>query len=85
MERAPFRQRSVPQGVELSGLFSGRLAFVTNKRDFDFNSSLYELTSKGEHVELSYLTARASYLRDRARRQLLTPGRRQRSISGAVA
>jgi putative CocE/NonD family hydrolase len=66
-----------PQGVELSGLFSGRLEFITNKRDFDFNVSLYELTSKGEHVELSYLTARASYLRDRTRRQLLTPGERQ--------
>ncbi len=66
-----------PQGVELSGLFSGRLEFITNKRDFDFNLSLYELTAKGEHVELSYLTARASYLQDRTRRQLLTPGERQ--------
>jgi putative CocE/NonD family hydrolase len=66
-----------PQGIELSGLFSGRLDFVTNKRDFDFNLSLYELTAKGDYVELSYLTARASYLRDRTRRQLLTPGERQ--------
>ncbi len=66
-----------PRGVELSGLFSGRLDFITNKRDFDFNLSLYELTAKGEYVELSYLTARASYLRDRTRRQLLTPGEHQ--------
>jgi putative CocE/NonD family hydrolase len=66
-----------PQGIEFSGLFSGRLEFVTNKRDFDFNLALYELTAKGEYVELSYLTARASYLRDRTRRQLLTPGERQ--------
>jgi putative CocE/NonD family hydrolase len=64
--------------IELSGLFSGRLDFIANKKDLDFSVELYELTAKGEYVELSYYLARASYVRDRGHRQLLTPGRHQR-------
>jgi putative CocE/NonD family hydrolase len=60
--------------TELSGLFSGGLDFVTNKRDFDFNISLYELTPAGEYVALSYYMARASYVRDPSVRHLLVPG-----------
>ena len=67
-----------PQSLELSGLFSGRLDLITNKKDLDFIVELYELTAQGDYFELSYFMARASYLRDRGRRQLLTPGRRQR-------
>jgi uncharacterized protein len=69
----PFRRP-----VELSGLFSGRLDLITNKRDLDFAVELYELTAGGEYVQLSYYMARASYVKDRTRRHLLTPGRRQR-------
>ena len=69
----PFRK-----ATELSGLFSGRLDLITNKRDLDFSVELYELTARGEYVELSFYMARASYVRDRSHRQLLTPGRRRR-------
>ncbi|MEO6778297.1 MAG: CocE/NonD family hydrolase [Gemmatimonadaceae bacterium] len=63
----------MPVATEISGLFSGRLDVTTNKRDFDFNVSLYELTPTGEYVALSFYMARASYVRDRSRRQLLVP------------
>lgn len=63
--------------VELSGLFSGRLDFITNKKDFDFSIQLFELTPEGEYMALSYYWARASYAGDRSRRRLLVPGRRQ--------
>ena len=63
--------------VELSGLFSMRLEFITNKKDFDFNVQLYELKPDGEYFQLSYHWARASYVRDRSRRELLSPGRRE--------
>jgi len=66
------------KSTELSGLFSGRLDFITNKKDFDFIVELHELTAQGEYVELSYVMARASYARDRGHRQLLTRGKRQR-------
>ena len=64
--------------VELSGLFSGRLDFIINKKDFDFNIQLFELTPGGEYIALSYYWARAGYVGDRSRRRLLIPGRRQR-------
>ena len=67
-----------PKPVELSGLFSGRLDLITNKKDLDFTVELYELNPQGEYFELSYFLGRASYIQDRGHRQLLTPGRRQR-------
>ena len=70
-ESAPFAH-----GFELSGLFSGRLDFITNKKDFDFVVSLYEHTAKGEYVAITYTMARASYVHDRAHRRLLPSGRR---------
>jgi putative CocE/NonD family hydrolase len=63
--------------IELSGLFSGTLEFISNKQDFDFGVTLFELTPKGEYFQLSYSWARASYVRDRGNRQLLNPGKRE--------
>jgi predicted acyl esterase len=63
--------------TELSGLFSGKLDFITNKKDLDFQISLYELRPTGEYFQLSYYWARASYVQDLTRRHLLTPGLRQ--------
>ncbi len=68
----------LPKPTELSGLFSGRLDFVTNKRDFDFEIDLYELTPQGDYVQLAPYWARASYVGDLSHRHLLSPGQRQR-------
>jgi len=59
---------------EISGLFSGELALVADKRDFDVAVTLFEVTAKGEYFQLSYCWQRASYAKDRGRRQLLVPG-----------
>ena len=67
----------MPRPVEVSGLFSGQLDFVTNKKDVDINVALYELMPDGRYFQLSYYMVRASYARDRSRRQLLTPGQLQ--------
>jgi hypothetical protein len=67
----------LPKATELSGLFSGRLDFVNNKKDFDFEIDVYEQTPSGEYVQLSSYWTRASYTKDRSHRQLLTPGKRQ--------
>jgi hypothetical protein len=64
--------------IETSGLFSGRLDFITNKKDFDIKISLYELTPKNEYVLLSMYWTRASAVGDLEQRRLLTPGERQR-------
>jgi hypothetical protein len=67
----------IQKPTELSGLFSGRLDFITNKKDFDFNVGLFELTAKGEYLQLAPYWARASYVADLRHRHLLTPGKRQ--------
>jgi uncharacterized protein len=74
-ESAPF-----DRSTDISGLFSGRLDFVTNKKDFDFQVQLYEHTAEGKYFELSWYTARASYVADRTHRHLLTAGIRQHLI-----
>jgi uncharacterized protein len=61
----------------LEGLFSGDLHFISNRRDFDFSVTLYELNAEGEYFELTWYLARASLVRDRSKRHLLKPGRRQ--------
>lgn len=75
-----FISRPFDKATELSGLFSGQLDFITNKKDFDFAIDLYELTSQGRYVQLSQYWARASYATDRTRRALLTPGREQHLV-----
>jgi hypothetical protein len=67
----------LPKSTELSGLFSGKLNFVTNKLDFDFEIDLYELTSQGDFIQLAPYWSRASYVSDIGHRRLLKPGRRE--------
>lgn len=75
-ESVVFVSEPFAQAEEFSGLFSGRLEASTNKRDFDFNISLYELMPDQRYFELSRYQSRASYLDDLSRRRLLEPGRR---------
>ena len=72
-----YTSAALPVAMELSGLFSGRLDFICNKSDFDFQISLYELTSQGDYVLLSTYWTRASAVRDLSHRTLLQPGVRQ--------
>ena len=73
-----FISDSLTEPLELSGLFSGRLNFVTNKKDFDFQVTLYELTPKSQYFLLATYWSRASHVGDSATRRLLTSGTRQR-------
>jgi len=68
------------QPTEVSGLLSGQLDFVTNKKDFDLAIDLYELTPQGRYVQLSPYWTRMSYATDRTRRELLVPGREQHLV-----
>lgn len=78
-----FTSQPLETPTELSGLFSGRLDFITNKRDFDVEVDLYELTPQGRYVQLSQYWTRASYAADRSHRELLIPGREQHlSVAG---
>ncbi len=64
--------------VEVSGLLSGRLEVIANKRDFDFSITPYELTPGGQYFQLAPFTSRASYVVSLQERHLLTPGKVER-------
>jgi putative CocE/NonD family hydrolase len=68
----PFREPP-----EISGLFAGHLALITNKKDFDFTVQLYELTGEGKYLQLSSYQSRASHVADATQRHLLVPQVRQ--------
>lgn len=70
-----FVSQPLAQEKDVSGLLSGKLNLVVNKKDFDFEIDLYELTAQGQYAQLTQYWTRASYIRDRTRRHLLTPGR----------
>lgn len=60
--------------VIVSGMFSGVLKAIINKKDLDVTVALYEVTPDGKYFELSYFLGRASYAKDMTRRMLLHPG-----------
>jgi len=62
--------------TEISGLMSGKLDFTINKRDVDLGVTLYEKMENGDYFLLTYHLGRASYAKDRSKRQLLKPGKR---------
>lgn len=53
----------------------GVFAYTRGKRDVDLGVSLYELMPDGNYFQLSYCVGRASFAKDIAKRQLLTPGK----------
>ncbi|MDQ2929826.1 MAG: CocE/NonD family hydrolase [Gemmatimonadota bacterium] len=69
-----FVSEPLAAATEVSGLFSGHLDFITNKRDFDISINLYELTPEKKYIALAYYMVRASYVKDRTHRELLQRG-----------
>jgi uncharacterized protein len=65
----------IKANTEISGLFTGRLDFIINKCDVDLAVILYEKMENGEYFLLTYHLGRASYAKDRSKRQLLKPGK----------
>jgi putative CocE/NonD family hydrolase len=65
------------EATEISGLFSGKLEFIVNKKDFDASIALFEQMPDGKYFQLSYHWMRMSCARDRTRRNLLIPGKPQ--------
>ncbi len=72
-----FVSHPLSEGKDLSGLLSGQVDFIVNKKDFDFEIDLYELTTQGQYIQLTQYWTRASYMRDRTLRHLLIPGQTQ--------
>ena len=73
-----FTSDPLPGATEVSGLPSGHLELVANKRDFDFFISIFELRRDGTYRSLPPYQSRASHVADITRRRLLAPGARER-------
>ncbi|QKX07361.1 CocE/NonD family hydrolase [Aquimarina sp. TRL1] len=59
----------------VNGSFIGKLYASSNKKDFDFGVTLYEVMPNGTYFHLSYIVGRASYANDITQRKLLTPNK----------
>lgn len=71
-----FISEPIAENTEISGLMTGKLDFITNKRDVDLAVTLYEKMENGDYFQLTYHLGRVSYAKDRSKRQLLKPGKR---------
>jgi len=61
--------------VTIAGSLSGELSVIINKRDVDITVQLYEKLADGRYLQLNNDMLRASYTKDRSKRQLLKPGK----------
>lgn len=72
-EKLIFETDLFDKSFEINGSFTGNIKLSVNKKDLDISIKLYELTSNGKYLLLSSYLGRASYSRDREKRQLLIP------------
>lgn len=70
-----FETAAFDSAVELSGLYVADLDVVSNKKDFDFELALYEVTTDRHYARLAHDFERASAVKDYTKRILLTVGR----------
>ncbi len=70
-----FISESIESGTEIAGAFEGWIKASINKKDMDISIALYELMPNGEYFQLSYYVGRASYAKDREKRNLLKPNK----------
>jgi putative CocE/NonD family hydrolase len=68
-----FKSDVLKEDIIINGSFFGDLEFSMNKRDVDYSVIVYQLTPENTYFHLSYYIGRASYAKDRERRNLLTP------------
>jgi putative CocE/NonD family hydrolase len=73
-----FVSEPLKTATEVSGIVTGRLELIANKRDFDFSVTLYEQMPNGRYFQLPPYTSRASHVASVSERRLLEPGRRER-------
>ena len=63
------------ESMSVNGRIFSDLRCIINKKDLDIELEVYELMPDGKYFLLSWYVGRASYAKDREKRQLLTPGK----------
>lgn len=77
-DKLVFESDKFDKSFEIAGSFTGNIIASINKKDIDITIKLYELMSNGKYFSLSNYLGRASYAKDKERRQLLTPYEREK-------
>ena len=72
-----FISQPLDRSMSLNGRIFSDLHCITNKKDFDIEMEMYEMMPDGRYFLLSWYIGRASYAKNREKRQLLTPGRKE--------
>lgn len=70
-----FTSKALTEDLIINGSFFGNLEFSINKRDVDYSVIIYQLTPKNTYFHLSYFIGRASYAKNREKRDLLVPNK----------
>jgi putative CocE/NonD family hydrolase len=74
-EKLVFASEPVDGTFAISGAITANIQLEINKKDVDLVLDLYEQTPDGHYFALNESVQRASYARDRSKRQLLRPGK----------
>jgi uncharacterized protein len=74
-EKLIFVSDPIDTPFAISGALSASIAASINKKDIDLVLDLYEETPDGKFFALNQTLQRASYAKDRTKRQLLEPGK----------
>ncbi len=74
-EKSVFISKPIEKPFAISGALVANILASINKKDMDIVIDLYEQTPDGKFMALSEDIQRASYIKDRTKRQLLRPGK----------
>jgi putative CocE/NonD family hydrolase len=72
-----FVSKVFDKDIEITGSFRGTIDLKINKKDLDIAMELYELKEDGNYISLSTYLGRASYAKNRSKRKLLRPNKKE--------
>ncbi|HRG17621.1 MAG TPA: CocE/NonD family hydrolase [Flavobacterium lutivivi] len=75
-----FESETLQEPLSITGAPIANVEFSCNKKDVDITFQLYEKTPDGKYFALSNNLARASLTKDKTKRNLLTPGKKETII-----
>jgi putative CocE/NonD family hydrolase len=76
--RLVFVSKPFEKKITINGAFTANIISSINKKDIDLDIGLYEQTPYGNYFNLGYFyVLRASHAKDRSKRQLLHPGKKE--------
>ena len=79
-----FMSEPFEETFSINGSFSGQLSLSINKKDLDISIAFYELMPDGKYFYLTRYLGRASYAKNKSKRQLLQPDKKESVPIGDV-